>query len=465
MASRTPDEEEQRESLRKFMEKLKEVHDWYNNLGEYVINKYIGPKPSSPAEHILLLEAHVSGLLGYIGRNVPKIRDQIDEIHAFLNISPEMISQLSDKMLTVEGAMRTVNDLTQNYEVAQKFNDILSILPLLRNLPSLRNLSSVYETMIFEFMKEEDDFYKQYLEGEDEAKQWNIMQYKTESFLYLLRPDKRIAYILIAVMRFFRQRLYFLGDPDATRFHIGNYFKTLCELEQWIRIGLDWRMCQTGKYVNVPLAPDITWLDYIQLGKLACFRLDCLTIDNLIDLNEIYKYTFPEPNLILGNGNPFYEMDDRLLYPPDEINLSLFYTGAALCFSTKDEQLFSSMFQNRPYMALFICAILSREYPADHRPLFITDTLLNKSLPVKEKFKEIDEKLRTNLPDVYPLLPTLSHPEKWYFRALALFKDWEIKSGIWKIMTIYPTDNIELKYNIMKDNWLIIEIDEQATLD
>jgi hypothetical protein len=77
---------------------------------------------------------------------------------------------------------------------------------------------------------------------------------------------------------------------------------------------------------------------------------------------------------------------------------------------------------------------------------------------ILDKFDEIDENLRTVLPVAYSTLTTQSPIEKWYFRALGLFKAFEQTHNV-TIMTIYPFDHIEVKSEILSSHYMILPND------
>jgi hypothetical protein len=177
--------------------------------------------------------------------------------------------------------------------------------------------------MISDFMQEEEGYYKFYITDYN-SQNWIIMQNEADGLFDILKSDKRITRALIAVMKYYTQCLF--TEPQharAIRFHIDNYYKTMHDLQYWIRIGIDWRLCQTGIYHNIPLVPNKNipfLLDMAALGKLGCLRRECLKV-NLDDLSEIYDYKLPDypeysfSNLLLRERNPFGELETgRTLY-------------------------------------------------------------------------------------------------------------------------------------------------------
>jgi hypothetical protein len=355
------------------------------------------------------------------------------------------------------------------------FNEMMhGINETMSNIQYLNSHSSFYELVVSNFCEEEDKVYRQLANGLGKHLFWNITQNEVKNFLNSLIYERGVVFILLPVMKFFTQ---WLLDQEqihkeevlpAYTLHIDTYYKTLYDLEHWIRAGLDWYLCWLGEYFDIHefqyIQPASTWLDIVMLGKLACYREECVIV-SIPDLREHYIYIppiadFENPisfsSLVLDRDrNPFGQVSVPLY--PERIPLTDVYESAATAFGV-ETGVFSSMLQRRPYVFLFIVALLVDEGIPNFLAItdqFDKDYLKDHGLPnMAQKLKIIDDILKHHFPIIYSLLPCCNPPTKWYFRALGVFKEEEIKNNV-KIISFYPWVNIVNKYEILLD-WNLV---------
>jgi hypothetical protein len=151
-------------------------------------------------------------------------------------------------------------------------------------------------------------------------------------------------------------------------------------------------------------------------------------------------------------------------YPNDPINLDAFYEYAAKIFGQKHVFEIKDLLKRRPYIFIFIYSLLPLyqlkpfmavlSFISDDDKKFFED---NYKLNIVEKFNEIDQTLRVTLPLVYSRFSIATLIEKWYYRALGLFKEYDLAvKPEERLMSIYPENHIGLKVDILARNYMII---------
>jgi hypothetical protein len=424
-------------------------------------------------DHILLLEAHVKGLIAYINQYGLGSQAALEDIERQVANIRLALKDPSDGWNSVENRVDSIN---------KKFDDIVSALPLLKGIENFNSYRGLYELVISNFHQEEHEAYKEQCTEKQQMTDWNIIQTQAINLLFGI-PQKQIGYLITVIMKYYTDYLKTNKMTDAITHHMNNYFKTAHDLEDWISTGLDWLLCY-GQTFDVPTHMNMNdgsnqvWFDIIQLGKLGCYREECVSID--VHGYEVYIYTYPDyetpnsfSNLVLKDKNPFNALHNLLnpsLYSPPledlkspSINLSHVIDGATYSFGTRDAGLFRTMLQRRPYMFIFISTLLT----FNHTFFAVTESIINNEVNKialqsaginvdiwPQEMAVIDEFLKLTFPGVYSLLPHCSLVEKWYFRALAQFaKHQQDTKDI--IMTIYPWDNIEQKFSLLLGGHLI----------
>jgi hypothetical protein len=257
-----------------------------------------------------------------------------------------------------------------------------------------------------------------------------------------------------------------INIKEAILLHFKTYYKTMTDINNWTRAGMDWWLCATGEYFDV--TDDYVHAEFysiLQLGKLVIHREECVHLEIIDgDLKDSYVYTIPDYPvnsfsrlIITPDQNPFNSVNGIRLYP-EKITLTDYYRAAALAFATKDIFSFQSLFETRPYIFLLIITIIDQAVKWKVNSfIFLTDSLMKKEYPgFKGDFDQIDEVVNTILPSVYSFeLSSYSETEKWYFRALGKFKQYELETGQ-TIMSMFPWDNIGTKIEILTTSNLII---------
>jgi hypothetical protein len=446
-------------------------------------------------DHINLIEAHIKGILAYLnhyaGPDGAPAGGDSEQVQVQIANLWEAVNSWDDTQLH--------NKLQDLYRLLS--TDSGQITSLLEKIPALDEINTIFlrvndlqvnsvDLMIAQFCIEEGKRYGAFVFAMGNTTQWKFTEYEVKNYLYKLVSKRQIFLIVMAMMKHYthwlmerqlrdglKREIKALIEEDmiaqglnpsdieqAIKIHINTYYKTMCEIDDWARIGMDWILCMNGNQFNVEndLMND-DFYNIVQLGKLIAYREECVhfKIEEDGDLKEYYKYTTPDfldnsfSSLILTSSrDPFNLTEDKLLYPAEPIPLTDAYRNAALAFGTKDVWLFESIFKRRPYMFIFITTLL---LGANKTFIAMTDSRLKKEYTdLKSQFEAIDETLKTFLPSVYSLeLGNCTEPEKWYYRALGKFLEYEQKNGVY-ITSVWPWVNIEIKTAIMLENNLII---------